>query len=158
MRAKVILTMAAVMTLLVPSVARAVDIYGVLTSKSSVVQIDGVLWLLSGSPSRFWKCRAGYALRVRRDGPNQNRRSRPVEARSGSVPSEGHDRLLRRKAEAGRPALARKRPILKRRPSGRLCVGEHANCRSSLLPIPRSLRMPWRQFRPLGFRGLTFAV
>jgi len=49
MRTKFVLTMAAVMTLLVPSIARAVDVYGVLTNDSSAVQIDSVLWYLAGS-------------------------------------------------------------------------------------------------------------
>ena len=50
MRTKFVLTIAAVMTLLVPSIARAVDIYGVLVNESDTVQIDSVLWYLSGSP------------------------------------------------------------------------------------------------------------
>ena len=53
MRTKLVLTMAAVMTLLVPSVARAVDVYGVLTNDSSAVQIDSVIWYLSGSIDPF---------------------------------------------------------------------------------------------------------
>ncbi len=50
MRKRTALTMAAVVALLVPSLTPALDVYGVLTNDSSAVQVDSVLWQLSGSP------------------------------------------------------------------------------------------------------------
>jgi hypothetical protein len=50
MRTRTVLTMAALVTLLIPSLARGLDVYGVLTNDSSAVQVDSVFWFLSGSP------------------------------------------------------------------------------------------------------------
>jgi hypothetical protein len=50
MRTRTVLTIAALVTLLIPSLARGLDVSGVLTNDSSAVQVDSVLWQLSTSP------------------------------------------------------------------------------------------------------------